>query len=244
MSRKSKSKDHAKALNIPWSYLQSTGSPSFTQLIKSSTTCITLYKIFHCGNDKLTLVGIVSVFQNLRSTLLLPFHFVSSAYIESYEERSDHESLRIRVITKLPNSEQSYKGKVKTHKYINRLNQSTTGKLCINVWRKSVFDIYFTEFGADLTTVLHDLFKYSCKYCYSDSRKFWAVMKGVITKLPNSEQSNKGKVKTHKYINRLNQSTTWKLWFVDSCLSLFLLDIVLSVLLRYTDSDCNQNPYI
>jgi hypothetical protein len=33
------------------------------------------------------------------------------------------------VITKLSNSEQSYKGKVKTHKYINRQNQSTTGKL-------------------------------------------------------------------------------------------------------------------
>ena len=32
-----------------------------------------------------------------------------------------------RVITKLPNSEQSYKGKVKTHKNINRQNQSTTG---------------------------------------------------------------------------------------------------------------------
>jgi hypothetical protein len=31
-----------------------------------------------------------------------------------------------RVITKLPNSEQSYKGKVKTHKNINRQNQSTT----------------------------------------------------------------------------------------------------------------------
>jgi hypothetical protein len=30
---------------------------------------------------------------------------------------------------KLPNSEQSYKGKVKTHNYINRKNQSTTGKL-------------------------------------------------------------------------------------------------------------------
>ena len=30
---------------------------------------------------------------------------------------------------KLANSEQSYKGKVKTHKYINRQNQSTTGKL-------------------------------------------------------------------------------------------------------------------
>jgi hypothetical protein len=34
----------------------------------------------------------------------------------------------IRVITKLPNSEQSYKGKVKTHNYINRQNQSTTRK--------------------------------------------------------------------------------------------------------------------
>jgi len=35
----------------------------------------------------------------------------------------------IRVITKLPNSEQSYKGKVKTHNYINRQNQSATEKL-------------------------------------------------------------------------------------------------------------------
>jgi hypothetical protein len=30
---------------------------------------------------------------------------------------------------KVPNSEQSYKGKVQTHNYINRQNQSTTGKL-------------------------------------------------------------------------------------------------------------------
>jgi hypothetical protein len=37
--------------------------------------------------------------------------------------------LYIRIITKLPNSEQSDKGKVKTHKYINRQNQSTTRKL-------------------------------------------------------------------------------------------------------------------
>ena len=35
----------------------------------------------------------------------------------------------IRVITKLPNTEQSFKGKVKTHKSTNRQNQSTTGKL-------------------------------------------------------------------------------------------------------------------
>ena len=46
--------------------------------------------------------------------------------IQNVLERKDS----IRVITKLPNSVQSYKGKVKTHKYINRQNQSTTGKLC------------------------------------------------------------------------------------------------------------------
>jgi hypothetical protein len=42
---------------------------------------------------------------------------------------SHSENVKIRVIKKLPNSEQSYKGKVKTHKYINRKKQSTTGKL-------------------------------------------------------------------------------------------------------------------
>ena len=39
------------------------------------------------------------------------------------------------------------------------------------MWRKSVFDIYFSEIGAALTTVLPGLFKYCYKYCYSDSRK-------------------------------------------------------------------------
>ena len=51
--------------------------------------------------------------------------------IHKYSEKdfTIHELIEIRVITKLPNSEQSYKGKVKAHKYINRQNQSTTGKL-------------------------------------------------------------------------------------------------------------------
>ena len=35
---------------------------------------------------------------------------------------NDFKFCPIRVITKLPNSEQSYKGKVKTHKYTNRQN--------------------------------------------------------------------------------------------------------------------------
>ena len=48
---------------------------------------------------------------------------------QSNQPKSNRNMVEIRVITKLPNSEQSYKGKVKTHKYINRQNQSTTGKL-------------------------------------------------------------------------------------------------------------------
>ena len=39
-------------------------------------------------------------------------------------------------------------------------------------------DVYFTELGAALTTVLPVLCKYCYKYCYSDSRKLGAVMKG------------------------------------------------------------------
>ena len=46
-----------------------------------------------------------------------------------------------------------------------------------NVWRESVFDIYFTEFGTALTTILPILFQYCYKYCYSDSRNLWVVIK-------------------------------------------------------------------
>ena len=44
------------------------------------------------------------------------------------------------------------------------------------MWRKSVLDIYFTEFGAVMTTVLPVLFKYCYKYCYSDSQNLWAEL--------------------------------------------------------------------
>jgi hypothetical protein len=50
----------------------------------------------------------------------------------------------IRVITKLPNTEQSSKGKGKTHKSTNRQNQSTTGKLG-------------KRNGPDLVQVIHDM---------------------------------------------------------------------------------------
>jgi hypothetical protein len=47
----------------------------------------------------------------------------------------------------------------------------------INVWRKSIFDIYFTEYGTALTTILPILFLPVFKYCYSDSRNLWTVMR-------------------------------------------------------------------
>ena len=51
-------------------------------------------------------------------------------------------------------------------------NKNVKDIFFINVWRKHIFDILFTEFGAVMTTVLPVLFKYCYKYCYSDSRKF------------------------------------------------------------------------
>ena len=45
----------------------------------------------------------------------------------------------------------------------------------LSMWR--IFDIYFTEFGTAFTTILPSLFQHCYKYCYSDSRNRWAVMK-------------------------------------------------------------------
>jgi hypothetical protein len=57
------------------------------------------------------------------------------------------------------------------------VNKNVKHIFFINVWRESVFAIYFTEFGTALTTILPILFQYCYKYCYSDSRNLWAVMK-------------------------------------------------------------------
>ena len=57
------------------------------------------------------------------------------------------------------------------------VNKNVKAILFINVWRKTDFDLYFTEFGTALTTTLPVLFLYCYKYCYSDSRNIWTVMK-------------------------------------------------------------------
>jgi hypothetical protein len=50
------------------------------------------------------------------------------------------------------------------------VNKNVKNIFFINVWRNSVFDIYFTEFGTALTTIAPILFQYCYKYCYSDIR--------------------------------------------------------------------------
>jgi hypothetical protein len=57
------------------------------------------------------------------------------------------------------------------------VNKNVKNIFFINVWRKSVFDIYFTEFGTALTTILPIFFQYCYKYCNIDSRNLWAVKK-------------------------------------------------------------------
>jgi hypothetical protein len=47
-----------------------------------------------------------------------------------------------------------------------------------HIWKIYDFKIdLLTEFGTALTTILLILFQYCYKYCYSDSRNLWAVMK-------------------------------------------------------------------
>ena len=66
----------------------------------------------------------------MSNTMMTLFVMIIYPYFLLIESQpADKIIYTIRVITKLPNSEKSYKGKVKTHNYINRQNQSTTGKL-------------------------------------------------------------------------------------------------------------------
>ena len=47
----------------------------------------------------------------------------------------------------------------------------------VNVWRKNIFDIYVTEYVTTLTTILPIYYVPVFKYCYSDSRNLWTVMR-------------------------------------------------------------------
>ena len=76
----------------------------------------------------------------------LIFHILTlSVPVESYNagKRDAHE---IRVIKKLPNTEQSSKGKLKTHKSINRQNQSNnreSGKQQLDIYLLICFQMKY-----------------------------------------------------------------------------------------------------
>jgi hypothetical protein len=79
----------------------------------------------------------------IRMSISCLLHKILDTYQNSSLVLSDSQSLVFCVVcyTKLPNYEQSYKGKVKTHKYINRQNQSTTGKLWKHSWSFCTFPL-------------------------------------------------------------------------------------------------------
>ena len=59
-----------------------------------------------------------------------------------------------------------YKDKVYKDKEVNK----NVNNIFLSMCDVKVSDIYFTEFGTALTTILPILFLYCYKYCYSDSR--------------------------------------------------------------------------
>ena len=66
---------------------------------------------------------------NKTCTIYKASAYCSDTMTERNDKTGSNNNKTIRVITKLPNTEQSSKGKGKTHKSTNRQNQSTTGKL-------------------------------------------------------------------------------------------------------------------
>ena len=83
----------------------------------------------------------------------------------------------IRVITKLPNSEQSSKGKVKTHKYINRQNQSTTGKLVV----KKLSELICSGFFLFITTLRTSI---QCHIFISVYLDYWSLAYQLFLYVP------------------------------------------------------------
>ena len=98
--------------------IYTTDNPADTNKILSDNDDVTNNSIYHIFSGK------YSSFEYLIKCQMPTLYHTPTLYTLLFK----YMIKCIRVITKLPNSEQSYKGKVKTHNYINRQNQSTTGK--------------------------------------------------------------------------------------------------------------------
>ena len=91
---------------------------------------------------KLSGYSAFSIFSNVREVnLVYPIHngschkqqMINNDKLINHGNKGNNKITELRTILQREspnsNSEQSYKGKVQTHNYINRQNQSTTGKL-------------------------------------------------------------------------------------------------------------------
>ena len=89
------------------------------------------------------------------------------------------------IITKLPNTEQSYKGKGKTHKSTNRQNQSTTGKLGKPQW-----PWLGTGISKEMVDWIKILRRQSSRFIlgqlviYSNTMSFIVYINNAVIKLP------------------------------------------------------------
>jgi hypothetical protein len=98
----------------------------------------------------------------------------------------------------------------KFHKNINKRIILESNRKCTYKWF-TYPHVLFALFIAIWAGTRSEYGRVSLKHAYISHKHLLSLIR-VITKLPNSEQSYKGKVKTHNYINRQNQSTTGKLW--------------------------------
>jgi hypothetical protein len=153
----------------------------------------------------------------------------------------------IRVITKLPNSEQSYKGKVKTHKYINRQSQSTTLSQRFSNWPIASYfpcgnlNSCFTKFyDPDIE---------------DGTEKYDAVNKYEYTITDNSVQGRTYMTWTNlnSYTTSSNEvNITWllfivyremgsiSLFVVFHLIFLFFTSVKIWSSIRYTDASCSM----
>jgi hypothetical protein len=118
----------------------------------------------------------------------------------------------IRVITKLPNAGQSYKVKVKTHIYINRQSQSTTGKLLY--WQPEPSNNDESgRFSALKSDSTHHFFRNVCTKSgslrFSQFAGCWLTLSVYIKQYNDMNSTIAWTIQCHEQYNSMNSTMVW-----------------------------------